>query len=151
MRFLRLFWIPILALYIVASLWPARFWYNPGLMYVPNSREGERIVLHFTGGVVRGFDGSYAVLVREIDTGKVVCDASGGPFPYRTDATRPDPLTIGWWAPSDPRCANLPAGNYILETCWTVGGLLWGILPPKNICHDPAPFTVLPDDDLRSH
>ena len=147
MRWLRLLisgWIvmPFFLTYVGLALVPASYWHDKGTMFVPDEQSDQPIELRWQGGAKREFRGVYTVVVRSIDTNRVVCEARGGPITYRPDATRPDPLTLDWWAPSDPRCADLPLGAFVLETCWTVKAPFGGVVPDKTHCLASNPFRV---------
>lgn len=118
-------------------------WYRMGELIVPSPviRQPAEI-LYVNGGPVKDFLGEYAVTVRSQPLNGIVCEARGGPFLYRTDSTRPDPLTMAWWAPSDPRCVNLPDGDFILETCWTVLKPFGGFVDEITECITSDPFRV---------
>lgn len=143
MNFLkRNYWMIILFVYIIFAIWPAYFWYETGITVIHDSVEGSSIELLHDGKTKIDFMGGYSVIMRNLKTNEIVCDARGGPFPYETTSKRPDPLYMEWWAPSDPRCHKPPSGDYVTTTCWKVYGLLWGLLPPKNVCTDPIHHTV---------
>ena len=72
------------------------------------------------------FLGEYGAIVREVESGNVVCEASGGPFTYGRWPIRRKIWTVAKWAPSDPRCLELPPGEYFMETCWTAIEPRWG-------------------------
>lgn len=126
---------------VVMALWPFSYWYRVGQVQIDDVNMGEEIIIRYDGGSTRSFIGSYAVIMRDTTTYGVVCDATGGPFPYSTKSQRPHPLTMGWWAPSDERCARPPAGEYTLETCWTVSRP-FGIFPDKTRCVTSNVFLV---------
>ena len=90
----------------------------------------------------QSFLGSYSVLVRSVDTSAVVCDATGGPFTSRADDRQVKSWKMADWAPSDSRCADLPQGEYFMQTCWTAVAPLWGFLPPKSGCSPTHIFKV---------
>lgn len=128
-------------IYLAAALLPMSRWYEVGELAVSDTVVGEPIHIEYHGGAVQEFLGSYTVIVRDFDTRLIACDAAGGPFMYEAGSPRPSPLMMGWWAPSDSRCQSLPSGVYVMETCWTVHQVLWGLVPPKTGCV-AASFTV---------
>lgn len=125
-------------------LYPFDHYYDAGDLYVsPDPAQQGDIRLIYNGGPKIAFTGKYSVVVRTFDGDEVVCDATSAPFPYKPGSTRPDPLGMGWWAPSDPRCAGLPAGVYYIETTWTVVDRgWWGMLPNVSKTIASPPFTV---------
>ena len=145
-RILASAWIvlPVFMIYIGLALIPASYWHNKGEMFVLDPQTSQPIHLLWTGGTVRGFTGRYTVVVRNLDQNRIVCEAMGGPFTYRPNSTRPEPLTMDWWAPSDQRCSTLPADAYTVETCWTVKAPFGGVVPDKTHCVTSNPFQVRP-------
>lgn len=140
----RHFWMLIMLAYLVLAFLPGRFWYDPGQMEILDAAPGEPVQILYQGGARREFLGRYTVTMRRFETQEIVCEASSGFFPYRTDSQRPDPLYMDWWAPADPRCNNPPTGHFQTTTCWTVSGILWGLVPPKHVCTDPIGHSVRP-------
>lgn len=142
--FIRHIWIALGLFYLIVAVYPASRWYDVGTLEIPVSREGEPVLMLYTGGPLKPFVGSYAVTVRHLDNGMIACEASGGPFPYKPGTTRPDPLTMDWWAPSDPRCSQLRSGTYVIVNCWEIEGLAWGLIPNKRLCSSPKAFNIAP-------
>lgn len=128
--------------YLVMALWPVYFWYDPGHIVIKNSVEGDPVQLLYQGGAGRNFIGRYTVLMRDFQTQEVVCEESSGFHLYRVDSKPPDSLFMDWWAPSDPRCNAPPVGTFQTTICWTVSGILLGLVPPKHVCTDPVSHTV---------
>lgn len=122
------------ALYLGLAMVPVSYWYTIGDVVFPEAVEGQPIFMDYSGGARRDFLGSYTVIGRNFATREIVCDARSGPFMYEVAAPRPDPLTMAWWAPSDPRCKSLPAGAYAIETCWTVHRPFLGVVPARVGC-----------------
>ena len=139
---IRHVWAVFMLAYLTMALWPASYWYDPGQLVIKNNVEGDPVQLLYQGGARRNFTGSYTVLMRDFQTQEVVCEASSGFLSYSVDSKRPDPLFMDWWAPSDPRCNAPPVGTFQTTTCWTISGILWGLVPPKHVCTDPASHTV---------
>lgn len=132
---------------IVQELVSIERWYRLGALSVPSPvLEQPTEIKYVGGGPVRNFLGSYSVTIRQQPLNGVVCDARGGPFEYKVGSSRPDPLRMDWWAPSDRRCSDLPPGDYVLETCWTVEKPFAGYLAPITECLKTDPFRVQPKD-----
>jgi len=131
-------------LYLALAAMPATFWYNPGALDIPDVIEGQPIGILHTGGPVREFTGTYAVVVRDFETNRVVCDSRGGPLQFFPRSERPGQVTMEWWAPGDARCHRLPVGTYLVRTCWRIEGSLWGLVPSKLTCVPPEAFNVTP-------
>jgi hypothetical protein len=147
MKHLRLMlsgWIalPFFLAYIGLASVPASYWHDKGTMFIPDLQSTQPIELRWQGGTLREFRGVYTIIVRSTENNRVVCDARGGPVTYKPGATRPDPLTIDWWASSDFRCSALPAGVFTLETCWTIKAPFGGVVPDKTHCLVSNPFRV---------
>ena len=129
---------------VIKSLHPFGAYYDTGelLVYPDPAVQGD-IRLEYNGRTLREFKGKYSVIVRGFKDNVIACDASSAVFTYRTDSVRPEVLTMEWWAPGDPRCANLPAGTYEMETCWTIVDLgPWGFLPNETECVTTPAFRV---------
>lgn len=147
LRLLASVWIvlPFFATYFGLAVVPASYWHDKGSMFVPDLQSEQPIELRWQGGAKREFRGVYTVVVRSIDNNQIVCEARGGPITYHPEATRPDPLTLDWWAPSDPRCKILPTGAFTLETCWTIKAPFGGVVPDKTHCLMSNPFRIEPE------
>ncbi len=130
----------------VMAAWPASFWYEPGQMWVGDYVVGEEMPLRYDGGARHGFTGSYSVVIRKSATNEVVAEDRSSVFQYTPQSQRPTPLTIEWWAPGDIRMKQLTPGEYRMETCWTVHGRFFGVVPSKTTCTDSNIFQVLPRD-----
>lgn len=89
-------------------------------VYVADSVEGEPVYLVVEREIFQEFRGTYTVEIRTLVGSTVICTASDT-VNYRPDAELPDPLTLAWWA-NDGDCSgrDLPPGDYVLETTWTV-------------------------------
>lgn len=133
------------AIYLALASVPISRWYYVGDLALPETVQGGPILIEYHGGAVRDFMGSYTVIARDFATREIFCDASSGPFKYEVGAPRPDPLTMAWWAPGDPRCQALSAGTYALETCWKVHAPFGGLVPSKVGCTS-ANLTIRPPD-----
>lgn len=120
--------------YAAIALWPASFWYDSGTMRVDDIRQGEQLELIFSGGARRDFIGSYSVIIRDAHSNQVIVEDRSAPFEYFADSRPPDPLTIEWWAPGSEAMHGLPPGSYIMKTCWTIHGRLFGLMPAKTTC-----------------
>lgn len=130
--------------YLVLSVFPGSYWFDVGETEIPEVEQGKPVEILFTGGPVRNFIGSYTVTMREFGSRQIMCEAHGGPFPYDPSSERPDPLTMEWWAVSDPRCYRPAVGSYIVVACWDIEGPFFGLVPPKQVCTDPAHFRITP-------
>jgi len=131
-------------LWAVAALIPASYWYDAHDTRIDDFSEGGEFELLYSGGPVRAFIGSYAVIVRNVEKRQVVGEDRSARFPYRVGGQRPAPLPIAWWAPGDARLRALPPGSYQMETCWTVHDAFWGVVPAKTTCSESNIFRVRP-------
>lgn len=130
---------------------PPTIWIKDTHISVSDTRQGDPIEIEYDGRTVREFIGKYGVIVRDAVSGQIVCEARGGPFPYVIGSTRPDPLTMTWWAVSDSRCygQNMPTGLYEMSTCWSIYPIFGEWVSPlsKTHCiHTEEPFHVYPAD-----
>lgn len=127
----------------VGLVWPAEYWYTPGYMRVLDTYEGEKIELIYAGGAQRDFLGSYSVVLRDAHTSSIVGEMGSKRFQYKTESTRPEPLYMDWWAPADKRIIYPETGAYFLETCWTIHGAFFGVVPAKTTCITSNIFEVM--------
>lgn len=141
-RTLNRWWLvwPVIGIYAALAAIPAWVWYTPGVQIVSRDSGGvltvtqERRINFF-------FLGAYSVIVRSANGLDPVCDGVGGPFTYlKNNGDKPASMPLSDWAGGG--CADLPPGNYIMETCWTVLRPLWGALPPKTVCVRSDVFEV---------
>lgn len=121
----KVVWLMAL-LWTAAALVPASFWYDGDDMRIDDVRAGRPVELFYSGGPLRSFVGSYAVIMRDIEAREIVGEDRSARFTYRTNGQRPVPLTLAWWAPGNARLQSLPPGRYQMETCWTVHDAFWG-------------------------
>lgn len=135
-------WV-LAAIWTVLALWPASTWYSTGALRIDDYRQGEVMQIAYSGGPARQFKGSYSVVIRNASSGEIVSEDRSSVFTYKTGVTRPDPITINWWAPGDERAFNLPAGTYVMETCWTVHRVFGGLVPAKHTCTESNIFRVM--------
>jgi hypothetical protein len=128
------------------AAWPANWWFDPGIIEVRDYRAGDTMEIVFTGGPVRSFIGGYSVAVRDAHSMEIVSEDIGGPLEYETDAGRPDPITIEWWAPRAFVAHHLRPGDYLMQTCWTVLRPFGGFVPAKTVCAETDVFAVHPEE-----
>ncbi len=85
---------------------------------VTAERAGDTAVLHVDRSIKSHLLMSYAVRVFAVsDNGaRMTCEARGGPFNYRPDATLPDTITLDWWTAG--QCQTIPRGRVEIETTW---------------------------------
>lgn len=134
----------LLLLWMAAAAIPLHwFWFDPGQVYVSDTTPDTPPAISFTREIKRPIKMRYQVVIREMNSRRVVCDADGGPFTYSPDADLPDDLDIVWWSGGDPTCWPQVAGTYIMETCWTAPNLFFGLVPAKTTCRDSNPFSVV--------
>lgn len=130
-------------LVLTVTLAPASIWFKVNAVRVSDTYVGDPAPITADREVRRAFSGSYHVLVRGADSSMASCDASSGVFTYdvKVELLNRD---MAWWAPSDPRCSNLPEGEYIMETTWTLHNLFWGLVPNKYVKSYSNLFSVKP-------
>ena len=119
---------------------PASFWFTVENVTVLDVETGYNIPMNVTRTIKRPFKGEYHVEVRTFSGYTIACEAHGQ-VDYAPSATFPEPLTLTWWGFSDPRCGNLPDGQYNIKTTWEVERL-WGWLPDANVVAFSNFFTV---------
>lgn len=143
-------WV-FVAFVLAILMTPTTLWIKDTRIAVADTRQGDPIEIEYDGETVRRFVGKYGVIIRDVATNQIVCEARGGPFPYVVGSTRPDPLTMTWWAVSDSRCygQNVPTGLYEMLTCWSIYPILGEWVSPisKTHCiHTEKPFHIYPSD-----
>lgn len=119
---------------------------DPRSVFVEDTMQGEPVLLTVDRGIHGTFNADWAVRVRTYPEKTVVCEAQGGGT-YDPDAELPEPVTLAWWAFTEPRCAGhlLPSGRYVIDTTWTVEPPASG-LPVRSVSVSSNPFRVLPRD-----
>lgn len=132
----------IAILWAVMAVVPAHwFWFDPGRVIVGDSDGTKPPSVSFEREIKRDVRMRYQVVIRKIG-GAAVCDPASAAFTYRKDAELPDDVDLVWWTGGDKRCWPREPGTYLMETCWTVVSPFWGLVPPKLICRESAPFRV---------
>lgn len=128
-----------MCIYLTGVMAPASLWFDPGLQTV--AQEDGGVIVTQDRVIHSDFLGEYHVIVRETVGLRPVCEGMGGPFTYReNDGAIPAVQPIDKWAGGS--CGDLPPGDYIMETCWTVVRPYFGIVPPKTVCVTSSPFEV---------
>lgn len=127
---------------ILAAL-PLSIWFEPGKVIVASTdHKDQPALLVYNREIKRRVFVSYSAVIHGIKPDTIACEAKGGPYWYEPgrDLPAPEEMTLAWWAPSDPRCASLQPGEYVMETCWS--GKISSLLPEKNVCVQSNPFTI---------
>lgn len=124
--------------WLVMFFWPARYYFDPQKLVVPNTRPHESVVMLFEREINKNFLGRWSVTVRRFtDHGPTVVCSAAGQANYKTDSILPDPLTLDWW--TEGACKTLPPGDYMISTTWEIYPVLW---PEKQISIDSNIFQV---------
>lgn len=112
----RVWWF-ILPYFLAAMFAPLGFWgFAVTSVTVDAFQRPPQVTV--TRSIWRDVSMSYTVIVRKSDTLDIVCEGSAGPFPYRAQATGSKAFALHEWAGGDPRCKNLPTGDYVMSTTW---------------------------------
>lgn len=117
---------------------------------------GEILQVNVARELRRDFEGGYRVTIRSANSGYIVCSTGDVPVSYRSltgdgrPTQLPDPMTLDYWAYGG-QCTDviergLPPDSYTIETCHTVNHI-WGFLPRKTKCWEPAIFFVRNSSD----
>ena len=108
---------------------------------VGNSVSGDPIILSVDRVIHREFKGRWNAEVRTFPQSSVVCVGAGDVL-YSTDATLPDPVTLGWWT-FNPNCTGpmLPPGEYVLITTWTIKSPVIGV-PDQTVMSESNSFSI---------
>lgn len=143
-RVLQLSFMTLLLTAIAAALVPPSYWYEVRSVIVADAVTGTPNQVTAYREIKRPFKGSYHVIIRGVDDASAVCDAASNVFPYRPMPAVLLVKDMAWWAPSDPRCSNLPPGTYVMDTTWTIHGPFYRLSPDKSFTITSNPFMVLP-------
>lgn len=119
-------------LWMAARLVPVWPWFEPRTLLVADSSAGEPVTIGYQRTIRRETLVGYTAVVRRMPGLEIVCEATAQPFLYRPGAELPHPVTLEWWTGGD--CGDLPAGEYQLDTCWTLTNRLAGLLPERTAC-----------------
>lgn len=138
-------WLSItLVVWAVLRLIPLEaFWFDPGQIIVGNGSVSHVPVIQYNGEIKRNVLIRYQVVIRNLDSGRIVCDPRSDAFTYRPGTKRPEPILLHeYWTGGNPRCWPLDTGSYIMETCWTAPNLFWGLTGEKTTCRMSNTFLV---------
>lgn len=119
---------------------PTSLWFQVHSVYIPDAESGDDVQMAVDREIHASFTGEYRVEVRTFSGSTIVCEAHGK-VDYSPDANLPDPLGLTWWAFSDPRCGDLPDGEFNVKTTWEVERL-WGVIPDGRVVSVSNFFTV---------
>lgn len=129
------FWTPLTfllvmsAAWLVASAWPASFWFDARKVHFSDIVVGTSPAMTLDRTIKRPFDGAWTVAIRRWDGGWVShCNAAGSQ-PYKTDSKLPKAPDLKWWTWG--QCHPLTVGRYEVTTVWNLN-LPWP-LPDKRV------------------
>lgn len=142
--------------YVIGAMLPLEwFWFDPGTPRFADTEVGGDPPLTYIREIKVVVALSYSVILRDMTTQDVVCDAAGGPFDYLPSKSGPlVGKTLSVWAPADDRCAHLPVGEYYGSVTWEAAyplraflpdlldGPLGWLIPPKSVTRQIAPFKI---------
>jgi len=107
---------------------PAYHWLKVDRVEVLSSVEGQPILMEYQREIRRPFVGDWRVKVWRVEGQEVtpVCTTPISRENYKPGTKLPDPVTLEWFAYTDPDCYQLPAGDYQMEVVWDVNpGSFW--------------------------
>lgn len=98
------------------------FWMTVEKMDVQDAIEGEPILIDYERTIRRPFTADWRVQVRRVtgDGLEWVCATPVAREDYDARSRLPRPVTLAWFAWTDPRCHNLTPGQYEISAAWEV-------------------------------
>lgn len=140
--------------YAVGAGLPAEsLWFDPGIPTFLSTPQGEDPVLVYDREIKREQLIAYYGVIRDAATGETVCESRAGPFTYEKNHGPIIGKTLTWFFPNDPRCQNLPVGDYYGSVTWVVdqplapflpnmlSGFGW-LLPSKSVSRSIPVFAI---------
>ena len=119
------------------------FWFDPGQVIVGNGTVSYVPRIEFDREIKRPTLMRYQIVIRNLNTGNIVCDPQSAEFTYRPNARSPDEILLHeYWTGGNRRCWPLKPDTYIMETCWTAPDTFWGLAGSKTVCRLSNPFTI---------
>ena len=109
-------------------LFPAWHWFEVDRVEVLAAVEGQPVPMEYSRDIKRPFVGDWRVKVwrAEGDEWLPVCATPVTRETYEPGTKLPDPVTLEWFAYTDPDCYRLEAGDYQMEVVWTINpGSVW--------------------------
>ncbi len=117
--------------YLGVHLWPASFWFEVRTVQVQETLENTPILMVVDREIKRPFVAEWVATVRRVSPTKLEPFCSGsGRNDYSPVQDMPEVPTLEWW--TGGKCPTLPAGDYIVDTVWTVEPSI-PFLPYKHI------------------
>lgn len=106
---------------------PASSWFSVNSLDVHDAVEGDQIIVDYDRTIRRSFTADWRVKIRrEAGDGlEWVCATKPHREDYDLKSRLPEPVTLEWFAWTDPRCYELPAGDYEITAIWQLnpGGI----------------------------
>lgn len=120
---------------------PVSWWLVVDHITVNDGVAGQPITMDVDRTINRTFEGEWRVEVRRMERGawESYCTTSTKRQTYEADAALPDPVTLEWWAWTEPRCYSLPEGTYRITTVWTINP---GRMVERDLSFTTEPFII---------
>lgn len=130
----------VLIAWALAAAVPAS-WFGlvPGQVIVTTGHDMPSVA--FERRINRDVRQFYGVVIRDTGTLRIACETRSAVFTYWRQSAGGVTFPLDEWVGSD-KCWPLPAGTYVMETCWTVARPFYGVVPPKTQCRTSNVFTV---------
>lgn len=96
------------------------YWFEVVAFDVRDVTYGDPITIHYERKIARQFSADWRVNVRrKTDRGlEFVCSSPTRRDDYEPTAVLPEPVTLEWFAFTDPRCFTLHPGQYQITVTW---------------------------------
>lgn len=140
--YVSIFGFMLLAWTALPNLISTSIWFKPGDTIVTSIKFGEHPMVTYDREIMRNTLISYSVVVRDLRSNSLKCEAKSEPFLYIKNPHRIKTYRMDEWAPHDKRCWELKPGDYIMHTCWTLRNLVFGWVGDKIVCRHSNPFKV---------
>lgn len=125
---------------------PSSYWFEVNRFEVADAAEGEPIIIEYDRTIAWHFWADWRVEVTRINGSGVsqACSTVWQREDYDPEETLPDPVTLAWFAYTDPKCFNLPPGDYRVTATWFINpiGLMRFLLGRTASVSDT--FTITP-------
>lgn len=101
---------------------PASYWMKVNNFDVLNGIEGSPVLIDYDRTIKRNFVGDWRIKVRRFsgDGLEWICATTPSREDYDPKTVLPEPVTLEWFAWSDDRCYDLPAGEYEITATWEI-------------------------------
>lgn len=125
---------------------PASFWFSVTAVDVLDGEQGQPMIMEYDRTIRRAFTADWRVKIRRHsgDGLEWVCATPVQREDYDRRSRKPDPVTLEWFAWTDPRCYDLDPGDYTLTVTWEINPSGLAALMFRRTVSMTDNFRVLP-------